>query len=118
MRLTGPTAKECDEVNSVIGDSRVSRMYRVIDTIVFRREWLAKHPELPQSEGLLIVLDSEQLRAPSRPIASVKVVRPDGSSEILRVDETRTNAHDIVGLFFAGIQVDSIPQGSLIQPLE
>ena len=92
-------------------------MYRVIDTIEQRREWLQHHPELQQSEGLLAVLDPSQLTVPFRRTDRVRILRPDGSSLILEVSEVRIGTGGVVGLLFPPASPVQIPPGSMIEPL-
>jgi hypothetical protein len=92
-------------------------MYRVADTISRRSQWLRHHPELPQKEGVLVVLDPDQVLGPVKP-TRVRVLRPDGSSATLAVAEVHVNPAGVVGLFFSNIDEVEIPRGSVIQPLE
>ncbi len=93
-------------------------MYRVVDTINHRTEWLRHHPDLPQEEGVLAVLDSAHVRAPFKGVVHVRVSRPDGSSGVLDVAEVRIGAGGVIGLFFHGISEAEIPRGSVVQPSE
>jgi hypothetical protein len=89
-------------------------MYTVIDTITYRSGWLRHHPEMSQQEGVLAILDPDQVRAPLPQVGRVLISRPDGSSVALGVDEIRSGPPGLVGLFFARVDENQIPRGSVI----
>jgi hypothetical protein len=97
---------------------KTDRMYRVIDTIDQRSEWLRHHPHLPQKEGVLAVLDPTQVDARLQKGVRVRINRPNGTSISLQITEARYNAQNVVALFFCEISSSEIPRGSLIEPLE
>jgi hypothetical protein len=93
-------------------------MWRVTDTITYRAKLLRDYPNLPQKEGLLAILDPDQVRAPFGEIDRVIVRKPDASAAVLEVAEVRIGAAGVVGLFFCGIGEMEIPRGSVIHALE
>ena len=92
-------------------------MYRVIDTIVFRDAWLRHHPKLAErGEGILALLDPKQIREPpALQGRKITILKPDGRSAELIVDEVMLGAGSVVGLFFKGAPEDTIMRGSVIQ---
>jgi len=75
-------------------------VYELTDVISYKSEWLSRHPELPQTEGVLLVLDPDQIRRRAqRPIVRVRVGETDGSSVVLEVSKTRINPGGVAGLF-------------------
>ena len=97
---------------------KTDRVYRVIDTIEQRGEWLRHHPHLPQQEGVLAVLDPTQVDARLQTGVRVRINRPNGTSITLQITEARYNAQNVVALFFREISSSEVPRGSLIELLE
>ena len=92
-------------------------MYRVVDTIAFNNRWIHHYPRLAErGEGLLVILDPEQIREPPAVEGRTVVVeRPDGSTSELTVHSVEAGANSMVGLFFKDVSSDAVTCGSLIR---
>jgi hypothetical protein len=93
-------------------------VFAVIDTILYRKAWLSRHPQIPQQEGLMAVIGPIEGSNPFRAGGWVRVSRTGGSSVELQVAEVRRNPADVVGLFFSENGELEIPRGSMIEPLD
>ena len=69
-------------------------MYTVIDTIEYGAKWSKK-------EGLLAILDPDQVRAPFTNPGNVRIGRPDKSTIILEVTEVEVGLVVLSDFFFA-----------------
>ena len=92
-------------------------MYTVIDRITYSHGWLRHYPEMSQLEGVMAILDPDQVRGPLPELHRALISRPDGSSVALAVDEIRVNASGVIGVFFSGVDESQIPRWSLVQLL-
>jgi hypothetical protein len=90
-------------------------MYTIIDTIEHRSSFFRDQPDMPQKEGLLAVLDPDQVRAPFPKVIRVKISKPDGSSLMLEVNEILIGGEGVVALFFCPRERVEIPRGSVVE---
>jgi hypothetical protein len=94
-------------------------MFTVIDTIRISREMIEKYGEhfaVPKKEGLLVVLDPDQIRGPISKPDKVRLSKPDGATFTLSVDEVQISG-GVVALFFSSIDQAEVPRGSVIDLL-
>lgn len=91
-------------------------MYKVIDTITYKKSWTHRYPELlSRGEGVMVILDPTGIReAPKIQGHIVTIRQPDGSVAQFTVTSTEAH-HSVVGLFFQGIEAEDVPPGSQIE---
>jgi hypothetical protein len=92
-------------------------MYRVIDTIPLKNNWVADlHPVLAElGHGIIVVIDPEQLKSPPDIAGKeITVTRPDGSSIRLVVAQVPDSPGGAVGIFFHGVLPEQVPRNSIL----
>jgi hypothetical protein len=90
-------------------------MYRVIDTIQVGRELLQRCPDLPiTGEGVLAILDPDQVRSTFPHATQVRATRPDGTTEVFRAGGVHYGAGGVVGLFLPGTSAAAVPRDTLV----
>lgn len=93
-------------------------MYRAIDTICYRRSWMKHYPErASEDEGLLLILDPEQVRSPLEGVNRVAIRLGQGSERLWDVTRVESNGAGVVGLFFRGRQDEVVERGATVQVL-
>lgn len=88
---------------------------RVIDTIELRDSWTHRYLDLAQrGEGVIAVIDPSDCVDPAGLSGrDVRVVRPDGTSVVMRVAAAESPSGTL-GLFFLGRWSVDVPRGSTI----
>lgn len=88
---------------------------RVIDTIELRDSWTDRYPDwAQQGEAVIAVIDPFDRVDPAGLIGrDVRVLRPDGTSVVMRVDRAESPSGTL-GLFFPGRSSVDVPRGSTI----
>ena len=94
-----------------------SPVYTVIDVINYKSEWLPSHAWMPQTDGVLLMLDPSQIRGPQHQITRVRVARMDGSSVVLDVSQVTVNPDGVICLFFAGMNAAEFSRGLTVEPV-
>jgi hypothetical protein len=91
-------------------------LFRVIDTILFKSDWIHRYPELAaRGEGVMAILDPKQIHeAPEVQGRAVVMHRPDGSTA-QAIPSAAEAHHSVVGIFFSGASSEEVPKGAVLE---